>query len=117
MTDSNPPADVFSDAAAFGRSLGPGIGLNLLVSDTARHRDFAVAVLGATVLHHSADFSVFSLGGTLWMIHADHTYKTNALYGVATRSEGRGAGARRWLDGAGRRRRQAARTARGGHSG
>ena len=93
MTDNNPPADLFSDAAAFGRSLGPGIGLNLLVSNTSRHRDFAVAVLGATVLHHSDDFSVFSLSGSIWMIHADDTYKSNVLYGVATQAEGRGAGA------------------------
>ncbi len=93
MTSDSTSADLFSDAAAFGRSLGPGIGLNLLVSNTSRHRDFAVAVLGAKVLHHSDDFSVFSLSGSIWMIHADDTYKTNVLYGVATQAQGRGAGA------------------------
>ena len=81
------------DAVEFGHSLGPGIGLNLLVSNTSKHRDFAVAVLGATVVHHSEDFAVFSLSGSLWMVHADHTYKTNVLYGIATQAQGRGAGA------------------------
>lgn len=81
------------DAVEFGHSLRPGIGLNLLVSNTSKHRNFAVVVLGAKVVHHSDDFSVFSLSGSTWMIHADHTYKTNVLYGVATQAQGRGAGA------------------------
>ncbi len=93
MTKDSKPAEPFMDAVEFGHSLGPGIGFNLLVSNTSRHRDFAVSVLGAKVLHHSNDFSVFSLSGSIWMIHADHTYKSNVLYGVATQAEGRGAGA------------------------
>ncbi|MEO1160770.1 MAG: hypothetical protein AAFW74_10010 [Pseudomonadota bacterium] len=93
MTDESNSQDPFMDAVAFGHSLGPGIGFNLLVSDTSKHRDFAVAVLGAKVVHHSDDFSVFSLSGSIWMIHADQTYKTNVLYGIATRAQGRGAGA------------------------
>lgn len=93
MTSDSTPADPFSDAAAFGRSLEPGIGLNLLVSDTSKHRSFAVAVLGAKVLHHSDDFSVFSLSRSIWTIHADETYKSNVLYGIATQAQGRGAGA------------------------
>jgi catechol 2,3-dioxygenase-like lactoylglutathione lyase family enzyme len=93
MDDEIKPGEPFMDAVEFGHSLGPGIGLNLLVSNTAKHRNFAVAVLGAKVLHHSDDFSVFSLSGSIWMIHADHTYKTNVLYGVATQAQGRGAGA------------------------
>ena len=92
MNDNN-PSEPFMDAVEFGHSLKPGIGLNLLVSNTAKHRNFAVAVLGAKVVHHSDDFSVFSLSGSIWMIHADHTYKTNVLYGVATQAHGRGAGA------------------------
>ena len=93
MNDDSNPSEPFMDAVEFGHSLGPGIGLNLLVSNTSRHRNFAVAVLGAKVVHHSDDFSVFSLSGSTWMIHADHTYKTNVLYGVATLAQGRGAGA------------------------
>lgn len=93
MNDDNSPSAPFMDAVEFGHSLGPGIGLNLLVSNTSRHRDFAVSVLGAEVLHHSDNFSVFRLSGSLWMIHADHTYRTNVLYGVATQAQGRGAGA------------------------
>lgn len=93
MNDDNNPSEPFMDAVEFGHSLGPGIGLNLLVSNTSKHRNFAVAVLGAKVLHHSDDFSVFTLSGSIWMIHADHTYKTNVLYGVATQAQGRGAGA------------------------
>ncbi|NNJ76695.1 MAG: hypothetical protein HKP56_16225 [Anderseniella sp.] len=87
MTTDNKPAEPFMEPVEFGHSLGPGIGFNLLVSNTSKHRDFAVSVLGAKVLHHSDDFSVFSLSGSIWMIHADHTYKYNVLYGIATQAE------------------------------
>lgn len=76
----------------FGRSLRPGLGVNLLVRDVGRAVNFAEEVLGATPTYADADFAVLRAVGAEWMVHADHTYRDNPLSGIVADQEGRGAG-------------------------
>jgi catechol 2,3-dioxygenase-like lactoylglutathione lyase family enzyme len=80
------------DAADFGRSLGPGIGFNLLVRDMPRMVEFATQVLGAQSPYSDEDFAVFIGHGAVWMAHADHSYLDNPLSGILQGAETRGAG-------------------------
>lgn len=85
------------DAAAFGRGLGPGIGINLLVTDVARAARFQAAVLDARVAYWERDFAILraglGTGGAVWMLHSDRAYRDHPLAGIAMAAEGRGAGA------------------------
>ena len=62
----------------YGRSLR-GLGVNMLVRDTARAAAFARDVLGLTVVYVDADLAVLRHGEHEWMAHADHTYDAHAL--------------------------------------
>ena len=88
------PADQepWMDAAEFGRSLRPGLSVNLLVSDVGKAVKFAETVLGATSAYADADFAVLRAGGSEWMVHADHTYRDNPMTGVIEGIAARGAG-------------------------
>lgn len=85
------------DADAFGRALGPGIGLNLLVGDVAAAARFQAAVLDAAVDYWDRDFAILrardKAGGAVWMLHSDRSYRDHPLSGIAKAAEGRGAGA------------------------
>jgi len=87
------------DADDFGRSLPQGIGLNLLVADIPRSVAFQTQVLGATVVYEDEDFAVLSGQGSIWMLHADHTYLDHPMTGVIGGVEARGAGAELRLHG------------------
>ena len=88
-----PPDKIpWKDAADYGRSIRPGLSVNLLVADVARGVRFAEQVLGATATYWDEDFAVLRVAGSEWMLHADHTYLDNALIGVVQGSEGRGTG-------------------------
>ena len=76
----------------YGRTLGPGLGVNLLVRDVAASVRFAEQVLGATPTYADADFAVLRAAGSEWMVHADHTYLDNPVIGIVTDIEARGAG-------------------------
>ncbi len=76
----------------YGRSLGPGLGINLLVREVAPAVRFATEVLGATATYADEDFAVMRLAGSEWMLHADHTYRDNPLIGIVQGAETRGAG-------------------------
>lgn len=76
----------------YGRSLKPGLGVNLLVREVKRAVDFAETVLGATATYADEDFAVLRLYGSEWMLHADHAYASNPLSGVIADVEARGAG-------------------------
>ena len=80
------------DADLFGRGLGPGIGVNLLVQDVATSVRFQTEVLGAEVRYWDDDFAIMAQGGTVWMLHHDRTYRSHPLVGIAQGGEGRGAG-------------------------
>ncbi len=88
------PADQTPWMAAddYGRSLRPGLGVNLLVRDVAAAVKFAETVLGATSTYADEDFAVLRAVGSEWMVHADHTYLDNPMTGVIQGVEARGAG-------------------------
>ena len=79
-------------APDYGRSLRPGLGLNLLVRDVTGSVRFATEALGATAVYADEDFAVLRLAGTEWMLHADHTYLDNPLIGIVAGAQTRGAG-------------------------
>lgn len=80
------------DAEAFGKGLGPGLGINLLVTDMERSLQFQTDVLDAKVTYWDRDFAIVQRDGTVWMLHHDRTYHANALRGVAAGATMRGAG-------------------------
>jgi predicted enzyme related to lactoylglutathione lyase len=76
----------------FGRSLPRGVGVNLLVTDMAAEVAFCRDCLGAMVLHDDEDFAAIELCGSVFMLHADHSYASHPLSGVVAGAETRGAG-------------------------
>jgi hypothetical protein len=84
----------------FGRSLPRGVGLNLLVPQVEPLAAFCEEVLGARIVHVDEDFAVVELLGSVFMLHADHTYADHEMAGVVGDVEVRGAGAEIRLYGA-----------------
>ena len=80
------------DAPTFGRALGPGMGVNLLVTDIECSLRFLVPVLGMDVAYWDDDFAIVTAGGSTWMLHHDRTYHANPLGGVVKAAEARGVG-------------------------
>jgi len=76
----------------FGRSLPLGIGINLLVPDIAPMEAFCRDVLGATIVYADEDFAAVTLLGSVFMLHADHSYSDNPMTAVIADVEQRGAG-------------------------
>jgi catechol 2,3-dioxygenase-like lactoylglutathione lyase family enzyme len=70
--------DPWMSPPVYGRSLR-GLGVNMLVRDTARAAAFARDVLGLMVVYVDADLAVLRHGEHEWMAHADHTYDAHAL--------------------------------------
>jgi predicted enzyme related to lactoylglutathione lyase len=81
------------DAEAFGRALGPGLGINLLVEDVGAAVRFQASVLDARVDYWDRDFAVLRAQGDVWMLHSDRSYRNHPLSGIAKAADGRGAGA------------------------
>ena len=81
------------DADAFGRALGPGVGINLLVTDVETSARFQAEVLDAEISYWDQDFAILTSHGSTWMLHHDRTYRDHPLSGIAAGAEGRGAGA------------------------
>ncbi|MET3522704.1 VOC family protein [Mesorhizobium abyssinicae] len=77
-------------AEDFGRSLPRGLGVNLLVTDMAAA--FCRDVLGARIIYADEDFAAIELLGSIFMLHADHSYLDNEMSGVITGAETRGTG-------------------------
>jgi len=76
----------------FGRSLPRGIGINLLVPEIAPMEVFCREVLGATIVYADEDFAAVELLGSVFMLHADHSYSDNPMTGVIHGVEQRGTG-------------------------
>ena len=79
-------------AEDFGRSLPVGIGINLLVPEIAAIEAFCRDVLGATIVYADEDFAALTLLGSVFMLHADHSYSDNPMAGVIEGVEQRGTG-------------------------
>jgi catechol 2,3-dioxygenase-like lactoylglutathione lyase family enzyme len=92
MKKRPPDRQPFMPAPEYGRSLRPGLGVNLIVADVAATVRFATEVLGATTAYADEDFAVLRCVGAEWMAHADHTYRDNPVSGLVAGVTGRGAG-------------------------
>lgn len=79
-------------ADAFGRSLPRGVGVNLLVPTVAPMLAFCRDVLEARILYGDEDFAAIELLGSIFMLHADHSYDRHEMAGVVTGVDVRGAG-------------------------
>jgi uncharacterized glyoxalase superfamily protein PhnB len=66
-------------ADEYGRAL-PKFTVNLLVKDVAKAVPFYRDVLGAKVRYADGDFAALEIGGTEFMLHADHAYDRHPLY-------------------------------------
>jgi predicted enzyme related to lactoylglutathione lyase len=80
------------EPAVFGRSLGPGLGVNLLVADVAAAARFQQTVLGARLVWSEADFAILSACGATWMLHGDRSYRDHPLGRAVAGQAARGAG-------------------------
>jgi predicted enzyme related to lactoylglutathione lyase len=76
----------------FGRSLPRGVGINLLVGDISAEVAFCRDCLGAMVIDHDEDFAAIELCGSVFMLHADHSYSDHPMAGIVKGAETRGAG-------------------------
>lgn len=83
------------DAAAFGKSIPNGLGVNLLVKDVEASVGFATHVFGAESVYDDEDFAVLRepKTGAQWILHADHSYSDHRLSGLVRSVQGRGVGA------------------------
>jgi len=77
--------------ADFGASLR-GLGLNLLVHDVAAELRFLETAFGMAGHRADRDFAIVTYGGTVFQLHADHTYHSNPLLGLLPEAGARGAG-------------------------
>jgi catechol 2,3-dioxygenase-like lactoylglutathione lyase family enzyme len=78
-------------ADEYGRSL-KGLGVSLVVRNMARSLVFQKEVLGVEVVYSDADFAALRGFGSEWMLHTDHTYEGNPLYGSLLADVVRGIG-------------------------
>ncbi|MGE0501056.1 MAG: hypothetical protein AB7I79_05265 [Rhizobiaceae bacterium] len=76
----------------FGRSLPRGLGVNLLVAEIAEMEAFCRGVLGARTIYADEDFAAIELLGSVFMLHADHSYLDHEMSGLVSGSEARGLG-------------------------
>ncbi|MCY4275227.1 MAG: VOC family protein [Gammaproteobacteria bacterium] len=86
MTDFDP-----TDAIQVGHSL-ESFGVNLLVSDVKKTANFLQHVFSFEILTCNLDYSLLSHAGTLFQLHADHTYSKNPLPSLLPEIGARGGG-------------------------
>jgi hypothetical protein len=79
-------------AADFGHSLPRGVGINLLVPKIAPMEVFCRTVLGANTIYADEDFAAIELQGSVFMLHADHSYLDHEMRGVVNDTKIRGTG-------------------------
>ena len=84
--------DPWMPADEFGRSLPRGIGVNLLVRDIDQAVEFCREVLGAMIIDSDEDFAAVELCGSVFMLHADHTYADHPMTGLIQDQPARGLG-------------------------
>jgi len=90
-TEGGDSGEEFMSAVEFGHSL-QGLGVNLLVREIAPMTAFLESVLGVQIVYANKDFAVLQRNGQPWMLHADHTYHSNALLSLVGHGTIRGAG-------------------------
>lgn len=85
--------DAFMPADEYGRSLPMGVGVNLLLPETAPMSAFLRDVIGAKVLYADPDFAALIVCGSPMMLHADHAYSHHPMHGIVSDADARGIGA------------------------
>ncbi len=80
-----------TDAVQVGHAL-EGFGVNLLVSDVERSADFLQKVFDFEIASCNRDYCLLRHAGTLFQLHADHTYSNNPLPSLLPEFGTRGAG-------------------------
>lgn len=93
MNSEDPERRSWMSAPSFGRSLRPGIGISLQVSDVSKAVRFAVDVLGATCTYSDTDFAALKLLGSDFIFHSDRAYRNNPASVLVRGAIGRGGGA------------------------
>ena len=79
-------------ADEFGRSLPRGIGLNLLVPEIGPMEVFCREVLDAHTIYADEDFAAMEILGSVFMLHADHSYADHEMTAAVTGLGSRGGG-------------------------
>ena len=79
-------------ADEFGRNLPRGVGVNLLIRDVGALATFCRDALGAMILYSDEDFAAIELAGSVFMLHADHSYEDHPMHGVVNGADLRGQG-------------------------
>ena len=69
-----------------------GLSVNLLVRDVLKEVEFLRTVFDVQTFKVSQDFAICIHGDSVFQMHADHTFITNAMYGLLPESAPRGAG-------------------------
>jgi hypothetical protein len=80
------------DPVAYGRSIPPGLGVNILVENVDRSARFQEEVLGATVLYWEEHFAIMRMADSTWLLHSDWSYRSHELIGVVAGVTARGCG-------------------------
>ena len=76
----------------FGLSLPRGIGVNLLVAEIEPMEMFCREVIGANTIYADEDFAAIEILGSVFMLHADHSYRDHEMMATTVGVEVRGAG-------------------------
>lgn len=80
------------DPDAFGRGIGRGLGINLLVGSVDRSARFQAEVFGARIVYWEEHFAVMNAAGSTWLLHSDWSYRNHAMAGAVAGLEARGGG-------------------------
>jgi catechol 2,3-dioxygenase-like lactoylglutathione lyase family enzyme len=86
------PEHTVPDPITYGRSIPPGLGINLLVPNVERSARFQVEVLGAQIRYREEHFAIMSAVGTTWLLHSDWSYRNHEMIAAVTGIEARGGG-------------------------
>ena len=70
------------DAEQFGKRIPSGLGVNLLCRDVLSETGFCRDVLGARLIRGDEHFAALEILGSLFLLHADHTYRDHEFRGV-----------------------------------
>jgi hypothetical protein len=80
------------DPVAYGRSIPPGLGVNLLVENVDRSARFQAEIFAANILYWEEHFAIMRVADSTWLLHSDWSYRSHELRGVVAGVAARGCG-------------------------
>ncbi|MBN35379.1 MAG: glyoxalase [Rhodospirillaceae bacterium] len=92
MTTKSNPDDWWMTTGEYAKRM-KGLTMNLLYKDVMAAVPFHTEVLGAELEFANVDFASFAFDGSIWMLHADHTYDSHPLKCMLNANLERGIGA------------------------